>query len=518
MNTLRNHTAVVATCGILLFAAVAHAGTLIDLASEIAPVIHGTSAEDQFGYCIGEGDLDGDGLSELVVGAPGIADSSGQQHAGAVFVFRFSDLDTLSSVAPATDLARWTLHGNHDQGRFGSALAVADLDADGFDDLAVGAPAAGDEGGIARGSVLVYFGGATDSTHLGPGAAPDAILTGAFPGARLGTSMLARDINGDGTAELVVSAPGGGGTAGARPGAAYVIEGTRLRSLRETVTASGVASATIIGENAGDELTGLAVADTDGDGGLELILGAGQAEGDGASGTDAGRLYVVAAGDVMGRTSPLTLSGTRALPGVTERGFFGRSVSASDIDYDGVDDLLVSAYASKAGGDRLEATGEAFVLFGGVDGLGAGGVAGTPALESPAVPRFHGASVSDLFGLPVLLADVTGDGAADIVTASTFADGPDDERNACGEVYVYRGSLRSVMAAKAGSAELADVTVAGASPEDAIGGALFLARFSESEPATLLIGAPDAPAVGPDGETSERAGKLILLSTGLLRR
>jgi hypothetical protein len=329
--------------------------------------------------------------------------------------------------------------------------------------------------------------------------------------------MLARDIDGDGAAELIVSAPGGGGTARARPGAVYVVRGAALRSLPEAAVVSDVAASTVVGEKAGDALTGLAVADTDGDGDLELVLGACLADGPGADLTDAGKLYVVAAREVLGQ--PLfPLSGAHALPGVTERGFLGRAISVGDIDYDGVDDLLFSAYASKAGGDKLEATGEAFVLFGNSGGGNGGGRTGAPTLDDATVPRFTGGTVSDLFGLPVLLADVDGDGADDIIAASQYADGPDDERNACGEVYVYRGSLRSVMAAKAGSTELADITIFGENPEDAIGGALLVIEFSEGGQPALLIGAPNAPGTGEDGETTPRRGKLILLSVGSLLR
>ncbi len=513
MTEMRHHWTVTAACAIMLCATALNAGTVVDLASEATPSIHGAAAEDQFGYCVGAGDLDGDGIAELVVGAPGLADSTGGQHAGAVFVFRLSVLDTLSSAGRATHLADRTVFGNSDQGRFGSAVAVGDLDADGFEDLAVGAPDAGSGNSVARGEVSVYFGRPADAGSRLTSTLPDATLTGASSGAKLGTSMLSRDIDGDGAAELLISAPGGGGKSGARPGAVYVVSGAALRSMREVKAASAVAEAIIVGEEAGDALTGLAVADTDGDGDLELVIGACQADGPSPGLTDAGKLYVIDAREVLAQSSPLRLTGARALPGVTERGFFGRSISVGDIDYDGVDDLLVSAYASKAGGDRLEATGEAFVLFGGPDGRSV-----TTALDDPAVPRFRGATDSDLFGLPVLLADVNGDGADDIVAAAQYGDGPDDERSACGEVYVYRGSLRSVMAAKAGSAESADMTVVGESPEDAIGGALMVVELSRGGSPALIIGAPSAPGAGEGGETIARRGKLIILPLSSLSR
>jgi len=522
MTERRHDPSTIAALGLLLCASVLHAGTVIDLASEGAPTIHGTYAEEQFGYCTAVGDLDGDGSAELVVGAPGLADSAGPAHTGAVFLFSLSTLDTLSAEVHAATIAEWTIAGRGARGRFGSAVAMADLDGDGFDDLAVGAPVAGDENGIARGEVSVYFGGPEGAWSRGPNAVPDAILTGSSPGARLGFSMLARDIDDDGTSELLISEPGGGGTKGARPGVVYVIRGETLRSVHEAAAVSDVAVTSVSGENAGDALAGLAAADTDGDGALELVLGAPQADGPGASLPDAGRLYVVPVHQVLeGRSASLPLTGTSALSGLTERGFFGGSLSVGDIDFDGIDDVLAAAYASKAHRKKLEATGEVFVLFGSRPGEsdereGAAGWA--PTLDDPSVPRFHGRSRSDLFGIPVLLADVNGDGSTDIIAASQYADGPDDKRDACGEVYVYWASLRSVITAKAGSTELADVTVIGESPEDSIGGSLLVVEISEGEPVALLIGAPNAPGDGEDGATIQRRGKLILLSGRSLLR
>jgi hypothetical protein len=452
MTERRHDPSTIAALGLLLCASILHAGTVIDLASEGAPSIHGTYAEEQFGYCTAVGDLDGDGGAELLVGAPGLADSTGTAHTGAVFAFRISTLDTLSAEVRAATVAEWTIAGSGARGRFGSAVTIADLDGDGFDDLAVSAPVAGDESGIARGEVSVYFGGPGGSSSHGPNAAPDVVLTGSLPGARLGFSMLARDIDGDGSAELLISEPGGGGTKGARPGVIYVVRGEALRSLYGTATVSDVAAASVSGENAGDALAGLAVGDTDGDGVLELVLGAPQADGPGAKLPDVGKLYVVPVHEVL----------------LTERGFFSRSLSVGDINFDGVDDVLVSAYASRAHRKKLEATGEVFVLFGGRSGEGdeLESVASWPStLDDPSVPRFHGRSRSDLFGIPVLLADLNGDRSVDIIAA----------------------------------------------PEDAIGGSLLVVEISEGEPPALLIGAPNAPGDGEDGATIPRRGKLILL-------
>ena len=511
MTDRRHRRATTAALGLLLCSTAACAGAVIDLASEDAPSLGGETQEEQFGYCVALGDLDGDGRGELIVGAPGAADSSGVLHAGAVYVFRAATLEELEEDTRASDAAVWTLRGGSYHGRFGSALAAGDLDGDGFDDLAVGAPAGGHGGDIARGEVSVFFGGPAGSVDGGFSTVPDVVLTGASPGARLGTFLLAHDIDGNGTAELLLSEPMGGGTPEGRAGIVYVVEGAALRASGGAATAATLASASITGENTFDSLSGLTVADTNGDGTLELILGAYLADGPGLE--DAGKVYTVEIPDTSeGLSSPPPLDGTPVLTGVVERGFLGRSVSAGDVDFDGIDDLLIAAFGSKAGGEKLEATGEVYVLF------GDSGDAVMPSLDDPELPRFRGDSRSDMFGLPVLLADVNGDGAADVVVAAQFADGPGNDRRACGEVHVYWGSLPSVMVAKAGNSGLADVTIVGESPEDSIGGTLFFVGTSDGTNPALLIGAPDAPCTGDDGEAIHRCGKLIVLSRESLLR
>jgi hypothetical protein len=513
MNPIVRRTALLATAALIMGAAAARAGTTVDLAGENAPSIRGTSAEEQFGYCAAIGDLDGDGGAELVVGAPGLADSALGEHTGGVLVFRASVVDALTEDADAAHLAEWVLAGARPYGRYGTTVAVADLDGDGCDDLVVGAPAAGDGDRIASGEVSLYFGGRDGSWSLGENTVPDLLLAGTSAGGRLGTALLANDLDGDGAAELLVSEPGGGTT---RAGVVYVLEGQKLRSVRGSADVSDLARASVSGESREDALMLLAVADANGDGEKELVLAAAQADGRGTDLPDAGRVYLVPArGMLNGRRASLPGDAVSVMTGVTGWGFLGGAVSAGDMDYDGTDDLLIAAYGSRADGPKLEATGEIFVIFGRESAWEDSGPAEVP-LDAPSVPRYRGGSRSDLLGLPVIMVDLNGDGPVDLVAAAQYADGPDDGREACGEVYIYWGSLRSVMLAKAGTTDLADVTIIGASPDDAIGGTLMVMREGNSRPRSLLIGAPNASTESEDGATMPRSGRLILLPTRLL--
>jgi hypothetical protein len=224
--------------------------------------VYGTQATHQAGTALSAGDLDGDGLADLVIGAPGARSGDGQAYVV---------LGPVSNGLVLTDAD----YKVGETGRSGASLdASGDIDGDGLDDLVVGAPAYSGTSDLA-GAVAIYL--------SPPGETPDAFLVGVSAGDGAGTTLTSGlDLDGDGRDEVVVGAPlaplAADGTAG--PGTVWVAWGP----LGGTVSLADLDSLTgsMDGDALGQAMTGVPGGSWEGNDALAISAWAAPSDGSAA--------------------------------------------------------------------------------------------------------------------------------------------------------------------------------------------------------------------------------------------
>ncbi|MBT3223884.1 MAG: hypothetical protein HN348_32855 [Proteobacteria bacterium] len=226
----------------------------------------------------GGGDINGDGYDDILVGAKYHSDE-----AGVAYLLLGSD-DGLPDME--LDEGEAVFEGEASGDRAGEAVAVVgDVNGDGFDDLAIGAPRAD---GQVKNAGAIYFllGSAAGVPSMVLGDA-DAIFTGEERGDRAGEAVAgAEDANNDGFDDLLVGAPEY--KDGSWAGAVYLLLGTSTGLTSMSLSDS---QAKLTGEPRDYGGTSVAGAgDVNGDGYGDLLIGA---PGESTVGEDAGAAFLV---------------------------------------------------------------------------------------------------------------------------------------------------------------------------------------------------------------------------------
>jgi hypothetical protein len=264
-----------------------------------------------FGWSVsGAGDVNGDGLDDIVVGAR--KEDGGAQNAGRAYVFSGNGgviLHTLKSPRPQA----WAWFG-------WSVSSFGDFNDDGHDDVLVGAPY--EDGGASESGKVYVFSGVTGDT-LWSLQSPSPEWGGAFGHSVSGGA----DINNDGTPDVIVGAYQEDGGA-PNAGKAYVLSGVD-GSLVHAFESPNPESYGYFGY----AVSG--VGDVDSDGYDDVVVGAYFEDAGGE--WNAGRAYVF-----RGNVGALLYA--LDSPSPCYEGQFGASVSgAGDVNNDGYDDLIVGA-------------------------------------------------------------------------------------------------------------------------------------------------------------------------------
>jgi hypothetical protein len=428
-------------------------------------ILNGIDAYDYSGLSAsGAGDINGDGLNDLVIGASR-ADRGGLSNAGEAYVVfgRSTDfpaifeLSRLRTQAGGDGSRGFILRGMTESDNAGNAVSRAgDVNGDGIDDLLIAAYLGGPPN-FPQGQAYVVFGRTTGFPAEFPLSNLDGsngfVLQGIDRNGMIGRSVSAAgDVNGDGLDDVLI----GSSNAQDNAGETYVVFGRAagfpaffpLHRLLPSFGGDGSAGFIVRGADDFD-FAGYCVSgagDVNGDGVDDIVIG--------ATGSDPGRHDGAGASYlIFGRTTafpPLfelrslyPVLGGDGSEGVIFTGRYaedrsGRSVSgAGDLNGDGIDDLVIGAYGAQP-------AGEGYVVFGRASGFPAvfelqhlSPTAGGDGSEGFIVA---GANANDEAGWVVSKAgDVNLDGIGDLLIGAAHSD--PGGRTSAGASYVVFGRV-----------------------------------------------------------------------------
>ncbi|MBI2415504.1 MAG: FG-GAP repeat protein [Candidatus Kerfeldbacteria bacterium] len=401
-------------------------------------------------------DVNGDGYDDMIIGSPFLSRTS----AGGINIV-FGGVMALSTttLSPSNSLVYTGSTGDE----AGIALATGDLNADGYDDVVIGAR----KGSTAVGQTYILYGSA--SLAVGSGLLSTLpSYTGVALGEQSGSAVAVGDINADGYDDIVIGAPfnamGGSGT-----GAFYIVYSSATQRTGTTSLSSAVRfyGTTDNGGNNASVGTSLAVGDVNGDGADDILAGA--FTGSPNSLSASGFAYLL-----MGSTTNFTgaqfSSSSIRFDGEAASDALGTNVGVGDINNDGYDDIFLGASGND---DGASSAGAVYVKYG-------SSTTPTSALASTFI-ELNGSTVNDIVGSAMAVGDVNNDDYKDLLIG-----GPN--QNGTGVTYIVYGSGTALTSLALGTT--ADVIMSSTTTNDSFGKWIATGDLNGDDIDEAVIGAP----------------------------
>lgn len=427
-------------------------------------VLHGSITSGQLGNSVSSaGDVNGDGYEDWLIGEY-------QYSTGAlVAAGGMSLIYGQSTPLTSEDLVDNAIHFNGETSAdwFGYDVAgVGDVNADGYDDMLIGA-LFNDDGANAAGAAYLIYGQASQLSGL-LDTAIKFNSTEAFEG--LGYDVEpAGDVNADGFADMLVSAylsDSGANNAGA----VYLIYGKADYFTSATINDVGIRFTGLAGN---DQLgTSLASGDFNNDGYSDFIMGAQGLDPNGNN--SAGGAYIV-----YGKSQVFTATNVSTLPVLSGENASDKagatSAGVGDVNGDTYDDIVLGAYGYNAGSNN----GAVYIIYGQDTQL--------TSTSLSAKPRILGEQANDQLGIGLGgKGDANGDGINDIIIGASQVDTLGDNTNN-GKAYIIYGKSQTLTSGVVNT--LADLSFEGEVAGDNAGADVGFVNLNGDAYAEIIIGA-----------------------------
>ena len=364
------------------------------------------------------GDVNGDGLSDVIIGAPEALKYGISSGAAYVVFGKTAGFSPELNLSTLNGTNGFSISGNVPSSQVGAAVSSAgDVNGDGFGDLLVGSPSYNNAAGYLVFGKQASFGANID---LGSLNGSNGARFNPVPFNYGGQVSAAGDVNGDGFDDFIINDPWSGPN---QTSVSYVVFGrsSGFPAVFDFASLNGANGFSITG-GAASTLFGFSSApagDINGDGFDDLIFGAPLA---GFNGQESGSSYVVF-GKASGFAATLNVSSLNGTNGfridgeaVSDRSG-GRVSGAGDFNADGFADLIVGAQGADPNGPS---SGASYVVFG--DDAGFAPILKLSSLDGNNGFKIIGEAALDDSGVVSAAGDVNGDGFDDLLVGAPHAD------------------------------------------------------------------------------------------------